>query len=347
MSWNRESAEHENKKWIDFRNPFFKLYGVNQQFERLPAEVASEVNPGVGKLYRDPAGGRIRFSTDSRMIAVRAQVSQSKGIGFDLFRMENDQEIFAAGFKNTECFIREGVFESRWVKVSDGTKMIPYTLNLPYIGNLTDLEIGIDEDARLEEGVPYRNEKPIVFYGSSITQGFWASRPGSSYVSMISQRYNLHYLNFGFAGSAKGEQVIADYMAGLDMCAFICDYDHNAASPKELMETHLPLYQTIRKSHPDIPYIMITRPDVMFGNQEENQERIKVVKATYEYAKAIGDKHVVFVDGSMLLEGDYYHNCTKDGIHPNDLGFYRMAAKISPVIEQEIVAILKRRKDIL
>jgi len=332
-----EAAEHENKKWIDFRNPAFKLYGVNQQFERLPAEVAGQVNPGVGRLYRDPAGGRLRFSTDSKMIAVRAQVTRCKGVGFDLFRMEDDQEVFAAGFRRTECFICEGVFESRWVNVSDGTKMVPYTLNLPYIGNLASLEIGIDENARLEAGVPYRNEKPVVFYGSSITQGAWASRPGSSYVSMISQRYNLHYLNLGFAGSAKGEQVIADYMAGLDMCAFVCDYDHNAESSEKLLETHLPLYKTIRKAHPDIPYIMITRPDVMFGDLEENRKRIEVVKATYEYAKAMGDEHVTFVDGSTLLEGDYYYNCTRDGVHPNDLGFYRMATKIGPVIEQIIV----------
>ena len=155
---------------------------------------------------------------------------------------------------------------------------------------------------------------------------------------MISQRYNLHYLNLGFAGSAKGEQAIADYMAELDMCACVCDYDHNAESPEKLMETHLPLYQTIRKSHPDIPYIMITRPDFMFGDREENPRRIEVVRNTYEYAQEVGDKNVTFVDGSTLLEGDYYYNCTRDGVHPNDLGFYRMASKIGPVIEREVVS---------
>lgn len=298
-------VEHDAKKWID---------------------------------YRDPAGGRIRFSTDSKTIAVRAQVARCKGVGFDLFRLEDEQEVFAAGFRRTECFICEGVFESRWVNVSEGTELIPYTLNLPYIGTLTGLEIGIDADARLETGVPYRNEKPVVFYGSSITQGAWASRPGSSYISLISQRYNLHYLNLGFAGSAKGEQAIADYMAELDMCAFVCDYDHTAESPEKLMETHLPLYQTIRKSHPDIPYIMITRPDFMFGDREENLRRIEVVRNTYEYAQEVGDKNVTFVDGSTLLEGDYYYNCTRDGVHPNDLGFYRMASKIGPVIEREVVS---------
>ena len=37
-------------------------------------------------------------------------------------------------------------------------------------------------------------------------------------------------------------------------------------------------------------------------------------------------------DGETLFEGEFYESCTNDGVHPNDLGFYRMANKIGKVI---------------
>lgn len=47
---------------------------------------------------------------------------------------------------------------------------------------------------------------------------------------------------------------------------------------------------------------------------------------------ADGDKNVYFIDGKTLFGGEYYSNCTKDGCHPNDLGAYRMASVIGPVM---------------
>ena len=127
---------------------------------------------------------------------------------------------------------------------------------------------------------------------------------------------------------------MAEYMAGLDMCGFVCDYDHNAESAKELEQTHLPMYKTIRSAHPDIPYIMISRPDIITDRSKDNMRRLEIVRETCEYARANGDRNVAFIDGRTLLEGDYCCNCTRDGIHPNDLGSYRMAMKIGPVVAQ-------------
>ena len=148
---------------------------------------------------------------------------------------------------------------------------------------------------------------------------------------MISQRYNLNYINLGFAGSARGEEEMVEYMAGLSMLAFICDYDHNAYGLELLSSTHLPMYKTIRQAHSDIPYIIITRPDY-FNNPEDNDKRNEIMYNTYSYAVNNGDKKVYYIDGKTLYDGDYYHNCTKDFAHPNDLGFYRMATVIGPVI---------------
>lgn len=326
-------TNNQTMRWIDFRDEVITLYGVNDKFERLPLEVAQATSEGVTNLYNQASGGRIRFSTNSRKMCIKTVIADAAGVGFDLFRCENDTEIFAAamgiplnlGNEATEVYTDERM-------ISEDDEMHAYTLYFPYYGKMQHLEIGIDSEARLEAGVPYRNELPVVFYGSSITMGEGADRSGSNYVSMISQRYNMHFLNLGFAGNAKGEPVLAEYMAGLEMSAFVCDYDHNAYGPTLLRDTHLPLYKAIRAKHPNIPYIIITRPDGRMNSWAYNKKRRNLIYETYQYAKDHGDHNVFFIDGMSLFEGPYYHNCTKDGVHPNELGFFRMAAKIGPVV---------------
>ncbi len=320
--------------WYDFNGKNFDIYGVNNNFHRLPEDLAESVSEGVAANARCPAGGRIRFTTNSQNIYIKAVMKSTKGIGFDLFRLENGSEVFAAGYRKPEYFICNGDFESS-VNVSKDKEMHSYTLNFPYFGEIENFKLGIDEGTLLKRGEKYKNEKPIAFYGSSITQGAWVTRPGSAYVPMISQKYNLNYLNFGFAGSARGETPLVEYIAKLDISAFVADYDHNAYDIELLKATHLNMYKTVRKYKPDIPYIIITRPNY-WTEPENNDKRNKIMYATYEYAKQNGDDKVYFVDGKTLFGGEYYRNCTKDGCHPNDLGAYRMAQKIGPVIAKAI-----------
>ena len=320
--------------WYDFDGKNFDIYGINSNFHRLPEEFAESVSEGVAANAKCPAGGRIRFTTNSENIHIRAVMKGTKGIGFDLFRLENGSEVFTAGFRKPEYFICDGDFETD-VCVSRDKEMHSYTLNFPYFGEIEDFKFGIDEGSILEKGEKYKNEKPVAFYGSSITHGAWVTSPGSAYVSMISQKYNLTYLNFGFAGSAKGEMPLIEYIAKLDISAFVSDYDHNAYDIEWLESTHLNMYKTVRKYKPYIPYIIITRPDY-WTEPENNDKRNKIMYATYEYAKKNGEDKVYFVDGKTLFGGEYYRNCTKDGCHPNDLGAYRMAQKIGPVVAQAI-----------
>ena len=316
--------------WYDFSPENFDIYGMNGDYHRLPDNFAKAVSEGVFDNAKCPAGGRIRFKTESEHIYIKASMSNTQGIGFDLYDMENGAEIFKAAFRKPDCFICDGLFESE-VTVSGKKEMRSYTLNFPYFGEVSDFKLGIDEGARLEKGEKYINEKPVLFYGSSITHGAWTTRPGCTYSSMISQKYNLNYLNFGFSGSAKGEPSLIEYFAKLPISVFVSDYDHNAYEMDLLKSTHLAVYKTVRAQNPDIPYIIITRPDYWTA-PKDNDERNKIIYATYEYAKAHSDDKVYYIDGKTLFGGDYYRNCTKDGCHPNDLGAYRMAQKIGPVV---------------
>lgn len=320
----------------------FEVYGLydyqNQPvFKRLPDEIAQQVNSGVAELYLHTAGGRVRFSTDSEFLIIRAVMnSVSKfphmpltgSSGFDLYT--NDPE------SNTSRYVRTFVppydlthtFESK-IKLSKKQNRF-FTIHFPSYSGVTELYVGVSNGSCIGEGMKYSNT-PIVYYGSSITQGGCSSRPGNTYQNIISRRMNVDYINLGFSGSARAEDEIVSYMASLPMCAFVSDYDHNAPDVKHLQNTHCKMYQKIREAHPSIPYIMLSKCD-FDSSYEDNILCREVVQNTYRYAKEHGDQNVYYIDGASIFRGPYQDMCTVDAVHPNDLGF----ALIADALEAEL-----------
>ena len=212
-----------------------------------------------------------------------------------------------------------------------GTGMREFTINFPTYSQVSALYIGLDENAGVEAPNPYKITKPVVFYGSSITQGACASRPGTAYESIVSRRFDFDYINLGFSGSARGEQVMAEYIAGLEMSMFVMDYDYNAPTVEHLAQTHEPFYKIIRKAYPDIPIIMMARPQ--FYRNDENVKRYQVIKKTYDNAVNSGDTNVYLLDGPTLMALAQDEGMV-DGAHPNDCGFVSMARAVGDVMEK-------------
>ena len=212
-----------------------------------------------------------------------------------------------------------------------GSGMREYTVNFPTYSGVNDLYIGLDEKAAVEAPMPYTMEKPVVFYGSSITQGGCSSRPGTTYQGFVSRRFDFDYINLGFSGSARGEQTMADYIAGLPMSVFVLDYDHNAPTVEHLANTHENFYQTVRKAHPDIPIILMSRP--VFTANEDTLARLQVIRTTYENAVKAGDTKIWLLTGAQLMAlcGD---DGLVDGAHPTDFGFASMAKALGDLLEQ-------------
>jgi len=200
--------------------------------------------------------------------------------------------------------------------------------------------IGIDPEAQLLPPESYRNSRPMVFYGSSITQGGCASKPGDSYQAIISRALNLDYINLGFSGNARAEKSMADYISSLDMSIFVYDYDHNAPSPEYLKETHERMFLTIREKHPDLPIIMMSRP--RYNITPDTAARLAIIKETYERAIARGDKNVYLITGRELM-AICKNDGSVDGTHPTSFGFYSMA---QPLIHR-ISEIIAARPDVL
>ena len=334
-------------KYYDVKDDPFRVYGLYNYknepvFKRLPDEIGLNTNPGVAQLYLNTAGGRVRFSTTSEYVVIRAymtkvghhnHMSLLGGAGFDLYEdnPETGESRYIASFR-PPYNMTDGYVSS--FRFKDGKKEPRYlTVNFPTYSSVARLEIGLQESAAVGEGMPYRNKKPFVFYGSSITQGGCASRPGNNYISLACRRLNLDYINLGFSGSGKAEDLIVDYMAGLEMSAFISDYDHNAPDAEYLRATHCRMYKKIREKNPTLPYLMMSRPDFGgHGREKDGNARRDVIVDTFRYAREQGDANVYYIDGESFFHGNWEDACTVDRTHPNDMGFMFMAEKVLSTI---------------
>ena len=303
----------------------------------MPDAVAEDpsLNEGVRLLYRHTSGGRVRFSTDSPYIAFRCEYENAgemphmpaKGVrGFDLFWDREDQGRFIRCFVPPMDSPRGYESSARTVY---GSGMQSYTLHFPLYNRVSRVRIGLHPKARVGSGKPYREEKPLVFYGNSVTQGGCASRPGNSYSNLVSNELNLDHVNLGFSGSGKGEEAMFRYLASLDPLMLILDYDQNSPNAEHLERTHRRGFELFREAHPNTPVLFLTMPNWGNNNPESSYGRAAlrrdVVYRTYSEALRNGDKNVYFIDGRSFFARRDRFACTVDGSHPNDLGMYFMA----------------------
>ena len=329
-----------NKKDIvfyDVKSEPFSVHGVfyeNGKFRRMNEDVAKGVSEGVYWLHSNTAGGRVRFKTDSKYVAIYTKMSNigkmphfalTGSAGFDLYINERYYKSFVPPFDITDGY--EGVIEF------SSKKMREITINFPLYSDVNELYIGLSEKATVEKASEYRVEKPIVYYGSSITQGGCASRPGNSYQAIVTQKLGINHINLGFSGNAKAEKEISDYICSLDMSAFVFDYDHNAPTIEHLESTHERMFKEIRELKPNLPIIIMTRPK--YDLTREEKIRREIIKRTYENAKNNGDNDVYFIDGKSLMRLCHDEG-TVDACHPNDLGFYSMAMAVIKVLKNEV-----------
>lgn len=332
--------EQPDLKFYNALEKPFKIYGVfyeNGKFRRMPEDVAKAVSYGVWGLHSSTAGGRIRFRTDSPYIVVNAKMPPINKMphfaltghcGFDMYITEHGEKRYFRTFIPPVNI--DGGFESLiWLPEAVLTRDIE--INFPLYTDVNELYIGIKEGSTITEHKPYKYEKPIVYYGSSITQGGCASRPGTCYQSIVSRHFDANYINLGFSGSAKAEPEMIEYIKGLDMSVFVYDYDHNAPTTEHLKETHEKSFKIIREANPNLPIIMMPRPK---GYQYDwEKEREEIIKTTYLNAVNSGDKNVYFIS-SKELTAICGNEGTVDDSHPTDLGFYSMAQAVIKVLKE-------------
>lgn len=333
------SLDRPDIRFCSADSEVFQLCGIFREdgrYRRMPASVASRVSEGVNELHTHTAGGRLRFCTTSSCVAICAKMSPigkmphfalTGSAGFDLYERIDGQQIYLGTF--VPPFDISDGFDS--ILELGSARMRELTIHFPLYSGVEQLYIGLEHDAELTQAPAYAYPKPVVYYGSSITQGGCASRPANAYSNRLSLMLDCDHVNLGFSGCAKAEDVITEYISGLDMSILVYDYDYNAPDPEYLERTHEKMFRRIRAAQPDLPIIMMSLPKIPPHSAGIQQQRLDIIRGTYENALAAGDRNVYLVTGAELM-GESVEAATVDNCHPNDLGFYFMAEKLAPII---------------
>ena len=336
----------EGLRWEDPREkPFevlgFYWFGAEKRFHRFPVKAEKgKIRPAVKALAACTAGGQLRFRTDSCRIVLSVRnlkeasstsMPEIGRSGFDLYTGELGEEVFWNTAAPAVCK-KEYTAEPFHVKEK---KMRQFRLNFPLYNGVEALSIGLEEGARLLPPEPLPVKRPVVIYGTSITQGGSATRPGSAFTNQLSRRLQVEFLNFGFSGNGQNEPETAELLAGIkDPAMFIIDSEANSVSAQLVLERVPRFLEILREKHPLTPIVIVTK--VPYGPRYACE--IPVLKEEFRTVckarKKAGDKNIYFVDGTKFWSPKDYTENTIDGAHPTDLGFTRMADKLEPVLRR-------------
>ncbi|MEF3311202.1 SGNH/GDSL hydrolase family protein [Paenibacillus sp. GYB004] len=335
--------------WHSPANPPFRIngfawYGEEGKYRRLPQAPRVAIPPAVDKFANCASGGQIRFRTDSSGLALRVKLS---GLA-DLNHMPATSQ---CGF---DCYIDIGERQlfhssSRYDRTKQDYEIVMYqkmerrlrdvTLYFPLYQGVEEVSVGLDRDGIIAEPAAYASDKRVVVYGTSITQGASAARPGMSYTNILSRRIPLEFINLGFSASGRGEPEVAMLVGDIpNPACLVLDYEANCPRPEHLEKTLPEFIRIYRDAHPDVPILVVSKIryarelfDDALLNKRLSMQAIQ--RETVERLNRHGDQNVFFYDGSGLL-GDHFHECTVDGVHPTDLGFMRIADGLTPVLQK-------------
>ncbi len=309
---------------------------------RLPIEHRELYTRQQDGLSNHSVGGVFRFKTNSGRLSIKAtfegisrfpHMQLTGSAGFDVYKKEEDRWRFIANlYPNT----LNDDYTDKQCETHSGGQMCEYIIYMPAYSIVEKCAIGLETGAEILPPNPHKVEKPVLFYGSSITHGACSSRPGIAYTARLTRAVDAELINLGFSGNALGEPHIAEFIASLDLSVFVLDYHSNAPNAQHLDATHKPFFDIFRKKNPDTPVIIISTPHANTARDEVAAEYDKIIKATYDAAVLAGDKNVYFVDGSTFFADTEKSDCTVDLVHPNDYGFALMAEKILPVLKKAL-----------
>ena len=340
------SDHGDSTLWYDIRNLDIEGRGwtdTKSFYDRLPSKAEGVVREPVWNLSHHSAGMCVRFVTGATDIRARWTLTSSSlsmphmpatGVsGLDLYvRMDYGQWRWLANGRPTEFPTNTAQLVSNLPK-----REREYMLYLPLYNGVTSVEIGIPKQSVIAKADPRDKgqRKPIVFYGTSITQGGCASRPGMVHTAILGRWLNYPVINLGFSGNGRMEPEVAVLFAELDPSVYVLECLPNMV-PEEITERVEPFVRTLRKAHPETPLVLVedrTYPNsfLVTSNRQHNRDNRAALHAVFTRLIAAGIMNLYYLPGEDLLGED--GEDTVDGSHPTDLGFMRQAEALYKVLE--------------
>ncbi|MGC9320469.1 MAG: SGNH/GDSL hydrolase family protein [Armatimonadota bacterium] len=333
-------------QWIDFPDDRFAVNGLpwweetRPKLVRLPKRYRERVREPVWDLAQSPSGARIRFATDSTALGIRARFPRLNYMNNMPRTGQLGMDVWVNGELWRPVFPRGDDHDLEEVVFADHpARRREICLYLGLYGPVEVRAIGLSEGALVEPPAAFALQRPVAYYGSSITQGGCASRAGMSYQAIVSRRLNLDFANLGFSGNGRGEPELAEAMAEIDASCYVIDFCQNCPTLEELEDRYAPFLARIRQDRPDTPIICVTAIfstnevlDPAGGRQAGMRE---IIRAAVEERQAMGDENITLVEGYEMLGPD-----DRDGLvdqsHPNDMGFTSMAEGLRPHLRRAL-----------
>ena len=336
----QQQADSSNLTWFDPKDGACSVEGLpwfkeNQDYGRLPKQIRPTLRETLDWVAMQPSGVAFRFRSNSNRLAIDCRFMRKERFRSNPLLSESGFDVYIGRGKQQRFLTNLSIEEAR-LKM-DAACALPagehdICIYAPILNPIKSITFGIEATASLKP-VRALAHKPILFYGSSITQGFCCSRPGLTYPAQVCRHLGAGLINMGFGGNARGDKVVAQQFAQLaqagHISAFVYDYDHNSRNLQELRKTHEAFFKIIRKAAPRLPILILSSPN-HYKNPEFFQKRFEVIQRTYQRAKDAGDKHVQLLPGKRFYASlNHVSDCTVDNLHPNDIGFSRMAELVS------------------
>jgi hypothetical protein len=319
----------EGQGWSDTKAPF----------DRLPAKAESLVRPQVWSLSQHSTGLCVRFVSDAANIQARWTLTS------DRLAMPH---MAATGVSGLDLYVKH---DGRWrwlavgqprqaptntaqmaVNLPPGSR--EYTLYLPLYNGVSSVELGLPAGSKLAKAPARQDARPIVCYGTSITQGGCASRTGMVHTAILGRWLDCPVINLGFSGNGKMEPELAELMAELDPSVYVLDCLPNM-SPAEVAQRVPPFVETLRKARRQTPIVLVedrnyTDGFLISGRRERNEQNHAELRAAFDKLVSAGVENLHYLSGGDLLGRD--GEATVDGSHPTDLGFLRQAEAFQKVL---------------
>jgi hypothetical protein len=306
-------------------------------FDRFPVAARESVTSNVWNLSRDSSGMMVRFQTDSPSIHVHYKLTKAN-LGMP--------HMPATGVSGVDLYARDNQGNWKWVQVTKPANqevkaeiikgLAPgfreYAAYLPLYNGVEFMKIGVEQGARFEPLSP--RSQPLVFYGTSITHGACASRPGMVHTAILGRKLDMPVVNLGFSGNGEMDLAVGEFMVQIDAAAYIIDCLPNM-SPAEVTAKCEPLVKLLRQHRPETPIILVedrrfTNDWIVPSKHDYHTQNHAALRAAYDSLLLQGTSGLHYIPGDTLY-GDDTEGAT-DASHANDLGFMRQAEQFEPVI---------------
>lgn len=326
----------EQKQVTYFGKDFFMLEGTEiadslkeNSYDRLPLSYKDMVRKPVWNLSKNSAGMSIRFFSNSTSISVKWKLMNNNTMNHMADTGVKGVDLYFNNKGNWQYLntARPNGIENEYLLIENMTNELrEYKMYLPLYDGVERIEVGIDSNSVMERPLKSK-DKPIIFYGTSITQGGCASRPGMAHTNIISRKLNRECINFGFSGNGMMEQPINELISGFNPLFYVIECLPNMNAEQVTNRTK-PLVNTIREKHPETPIIFVEHfiyeaSDLDSKRNASISGKNAALKAEFSNMKEEGYNNILYVSSEHATGKD--HEGTVDGVHFTDLGFIRYA----------------------